>query len=206
MTARQLRALRGCAAAVVATLVSATAHTLAGGGAPPPVLVLAIAVLAAPVAVVLVGRRPSRVRTGMAVLASQVVFHVAFAVAGSLGAETMPAGHAHGAMIAASMPGMPMLGMTMPGMTMHPGAGMDADASMLIAHAVAAVVTVIMVSYGERMLRAIARGLSRYLPPLWQGTPLRSEAPRTATARPPAPLRPLFSSEVSRRGPPAFAR
>lgn len=201
MTARQLRALRGCAAALIATLISASAHTLAGGGAPSPALVLAIAVLAAPLAVASIGRRPSRVRTAIAVLVSQAVFHLAFAVAGSLGSAAMSSGHSHGLILA---------GTPMPVMPMHGEAashiGLSADARMLAAHAVAAIATVILISHGERMLRAIARGLSRYLPPAWQGTPLPTEAPATALARPPAPIRPLFSSEVSRRGPPAFAR
>ena len=42
MTPRHVRALRGTAAAWVATVVAATAHTLGGGGAPSPAFVVAV--------------------------------------------------------------------------------------------------------------------------------------------------------------------
>ena len=64
MTPRHVRALRGTAAAWVATVVAATAHTLAGGGAPSPALVAAVGILASPFAVGLIGRRLSRVARG----------------------------------------------------------------------------------------------------------------------------------------------
>ena len=85
MTPRHVRALRGTAAAWVATVVAATAHTLAGGGRPLPALVAAVGILASPFAVGLIGRRLSAWRVGATVLASQALFHVAFAVTGRRG-------------------------------------------------------------------------------------------------------------------------
>ena len=52
-------------AASVAVVVSATAHTLSGGGAPPAWLLVAVALLATPVAVALVGDRPRPLRLGV---------------------------------------------------------------------------------------------------------------------------------------------
>ena len=80
MTPRHVRALRGTGAAWIATVAAATAHTLAGGGAPSPAFVAAVGILAAPFAVLLVGRRLSAWRVAATVLASQTLFHAAFAI------------------------------------------------------------------------------------------------------------------------------
>ena len=60
VTPRHVRALRGVAAAWVATIVAGTAHTLAGGGAPSPAMVAAVGILAAPFAVARRGVQPER--------------------------------------------------------------------------------------------------------------------------------------------------
>ncbi|WP_342000637.1 hypothetical protein MRBLWH7_001453 [Microbacterium sp. LWH7-1.2] len=186
MTPRHVRALRGTAAAWVAAVVAATAHTLGGGGAPSPALVAAVGILAAPVAVALVGRRPSTWRIGASVLASQALFHVAFAVT----ADADPAAlHGHH--------------------LTHLGGDLSAvvvpDAPMLAAHALAAIATLAGLYGGERMLRALGRGIRSLF------TRLRGVAPRPSQPRvAPAPAGPLLFaarivlSDVSRRGPPAL--
>ncbi|WP_345802036.1 hypothetical protein AAIB33_02725 [Microbacterium sp. AZCO] len=188
--ARQVRALRGAAAASVATIVAATAHTLAGGGAPPPLLVLAVALLASPIAVLLAGRRLALWRLALTVVASQVLFHASFAVAS--GATGTTIAHAHHA---------DLLQLTPAAVATWPP-----DPLMLLGHAVAAAVTVAALYRGERMLRALARGILRLVR-------LRLEAPRPWLPRSLAPARVIvaaartasFSSEISRRGPPARA-
>lgn len=187
MTPRHVRALRGASAAVVATLVAATAHTLSGGGAPPPLLLVAVALLAMPVTTALVGRRRALWRTFATVLASQAMFHVAFAVAGTAGSSPMPATHAHhgmavplGDVVVAAAP----------------------DPLMLPGHAVAAVVTVIALHRGERMLRALGRGILRLFRPVLVVVP--PQRPRRLAAHIAVrcgEIRAVFS-DVSRRGPP----
>ena len=78
MTPRHVRALRGTASAWIATIIAATSHTLAGGGGPSPALVAVIGVLAAPLAVLLIGRRLTAWRVGATVVVAQAMFHVAF--------------------------------------------------------------------------------------------------------------------------------
>jgi len=181
-----VRALRGTAAAWVATVVAATAHTLGGGGAPAPALVAAVGILAAPFAVAVVGRRLFAWRVGATVLASQALFHLAFA----LTADADPAAlHGHhvthlGGLSAVVLP----------------------DAPMLVAHVLAAVATVAGLYGGERMLRALGRGIRSLF------ARIRAVAPRGAVSGPvTAPLGPLrvvaarvVLSDLSRRGPPLF--
>ncbi|MFC8680867.1 hypothetical protein ACFT30_05045 [Microbacterium ureisolvens] len=185
MTPRHVRALRGTAAAWVATIVAATAHTLAGGGAPSPALVATVGILASPFAVALIGRRLTGWRIGVTVLASQAFFHGAFAL--TAGAD--PAAlHGHH--------------------VTHLGGDLSAvalpDAPMLLAHVLAAALTVFALHGGERMLRALGRGI-RSLFSRARVAPLPSlprpvavgAAPRHVAAR-------IVLSDLSRRGPPVL--
>ena len=191
MTQRQTRALRGVAATVVATLLAATAHTLSGGHVPPPWLVVTVIALASPVAVWLVGRRPSTLGTGAAVALAQAVLHTAFAVVGDASpALATTALHAHGST-------------TIPAAAAH--AAVVPDGDMVFGHFVAALITAATVVYGERIAAAIARGLRRLVTapviPAPHITPRPGSAPepllRTAAR--------VHLSALSRRGPPAHA-
>ncbi|MGN6218514.1 MAG: hypothetical protein ACTHNQ_03345 [Microbacterium sp.] len=186
MTPRHVRALRGTAAAWVATVVAATAHTLAGGGAPAPSLVAAVGILAAPFGVAVVGRRLSAWRIGAVVLAGQALFHLAFAI--TAGADPS-APHSHHTMVLAG--GIAPVALP--------------DAPMVLAHALAALATVAGLYGGERMLRALGRGIRSVLararvvlpaPPV----PALVTPDRERTIR---PARAVLSG-LSRRGPPAF--
>ncbi len=186
MTPRHVRALRGTAAAWVATVVAATAHTLGGGGAPSPAFVAAVGILAAPFAVALIGRRLTAWRTGATVLASQALFHVAFAVT----ADADPAAlHGHH--------------------VTHLGGDLSTvvlpDAPMLAAHVLAALATIAALYGGERMLRALGRGI-RSLFSRAQAVAPRPTAPRlsAASAAPLGLAARIVLSDVSRRGPPAL--
>lgn len=189
MTARHLRTLRGAAAAWVATVVAATSHTLAGGGAPAPALVVVIGILAWPVGIAIVGRRLSPWRVAAAVVASQALFHVAFAITAGTDPAAM-SGHLHHAAAAAGT-GTP--------------AALLLDGPMIVGHLAAAAATVIGLYGGERMLRALARGirllLRRTVPPL----PRTVEVVRGAVSGPGPALRPAaLLSDLSRRGPPTL--
>lgn len=190
MTPRHVRALRGATAAWIATVVAATAHTLAGGGAPSPGLVAATGILATPFAVALIGRRLSAWRVGATVLAAQAFFHVAFAVTAGADASAASALHAHhgiagggGTLAAAIVP----------------------DAPMLAGHMLAAAVTVIALFSGERMLRALGRGIRSLFSRLRAVAP-PPRAPRlvAAPSRIARAAAAVVLSDLSRRGPPSF--
>lgn len=190
-TERHVRALRGIAASAITVLLAATAHTLAGGGAPSPFLVFVAATLAAPPAVLLVGRRPSLVRTSAAVLVAQAVFHTAFALFGSASGVRFTSGvgaHAHMATHMVTTGSAPMT-----------------HDSMSAAHIVAALLTIAALHRGERMLRAVGRGIRRLLPLRIIQAP-RPPAVRVvrATFTPPSVPAAIFVSAVGRRGPPAL--
>ncbi|WP_312676314.1 hypothetical protein [Microbacterium sp.] len=189
--ARRARALRGFAAAFVAVVVSATAHTLSGGGAPPAWLLVAVALLATPVAVALVGDRPRPLRLAAAVVLAQAALHLAFAAVGT--ADPVATGHVHGA---------PVLGTALAAPA-HP---FHASGGMMIGHAIAAVVTVVLLARGERMLAALGRGIRRLVPRL-AAPSLAPRAPRVRALAPMPATRPALPPfSLSRRGPPALAR
>jgi hypothetical protein len=185
-----VRVVRGAVFSVVATLLAAAAHALAGGGAPSPLFCAVVAVLATPPATALAGGRFSVARTIAAVAASQVVYHAAFVLVGDLGRWGATTGHVH-----ATMP-LPMTA---------PDAGVAADPAMVLAHGLAALVTTACILRGERAVRAVLARLPRLRPAAattFSGIPLpRSLAlPETTTSLP----RPrIGASSLSRRGPPA---
>jgi len=190
MTARQVRAVRGFTAASIATTLAATAHTIGGGTPPAWWLVLAVTLLATPVSVALIGRRPSAVRTALAASAAQALLHTAYAAVGD--AAPTVAAHVH------SIVGSTTGGAVAPiAATAH----LHVDAGMLLAHLVAAAATIALLVRGEALLRALARGVRRLLPrvslrPLpTVSLPMRAYAPRLPGTDP------LFSA-ISRRGPP----
>jgi hypothetical protein len=200
---RRHRALRGSVAAVVATLVAATAHTLAGGGAPPWWMLLSLALLTSPVAVWLIGRRPTIRGTAAAVVAAQLALHVAFAAVGAgdpASASPTDAAPGHSAGHSGSSAAAAALGRSLA------AAGhLHLDAGMILAHIVAALVTVLLLTHGERLVRAIAGGIRRVLsrarpvlPPPAVPVP-RFDGPLAVVAA-------VFLSALSRRGPPALAR
>lgn len=199
--ARRARALRGTVAAAVATTIAATAHTLSGGGAPPLWLLLAVTALAAPLSVALVGQRPHVARLSTAVIAAQAVLHFAFASIGTSAPAALgdPRGaHDHSAML------LPSAG-TEIGATATATATAAMTTTMMIGHVLAAVTTIVLLAFGERMLKAIARGIRQLLPllptPAAPRPAVRAAASASRTAVSPA----SFLTSVTRRGPPALA-
>lgn len=85
---RPARFFRGWAAGSISILCAATSHCAVDPN-PPSVLLLAVAfALAALVCVLLAGRRMGALRTGCAVLLSQVPFHVVFSGGGHSASHT----------------------------------------------------------------------------------------------------------------------
>ncbi|KQZ82210.1 hypothetical protein ASD56_15155 [Microbacterium sp. Root166] len=188
MSPRHVRALRGAAAAWIATIVAATSHTLAGGGAPAPVLVATLGILSSPIAVALVGRRLSSWRAAATVLAAQGLFHLSFALTAGVDADAM-AGHVHSA--------------TATGAAL-PAAWLLPDAPMLIGHVVAAAATVVVLYTGERMLRALGRGIRSVLRRASAIAPRPIVRVRVVAGAVVAVVRRVRLCDLSRRGPPSF--
>lgn len=138
MESRWARVGRGIAAAAFATFVAALSHTLAGGSAPSLFAIVTTFVISAPICTLLAGRTLSAWRLTASVALSQSLFHGVFSALG------MPVGvaHQHGAPI--TIPGLPE------------SANVNGDATMWMAHAVAAAVTVVVFLHAERALRSLS--------------------------------------------------
>lgn len=193
---RRVRAVRGTAASAIAVLFAATAHTLAGGHAPPVWLVLGVAVLAAPLCVMLVGRRRSLIGLAAAVGSAQAVLHVLFSLVGDgSGAAAPLAHHVHG------LPAIPLASAS-GGASAATGAVSLFDAVMMIlGHASAALVTFAVLAWGEHLAAAIARGIRRLFGRM--PTPhLRAPVATTTVMVPRCAHVAAFLLCVTRRGPP----
>lgn len=140
ISTRWARFVRGWLVAGISVTVASFSH-VAGGGMTPGIVgvVLALA-FAGLVSIALAGKTLSRIRLAVSVALSQFAFHLLFVLgAGSSGASAFstPANH-HG---------MVMLNPVMIGdMGSSP---MHAGLSMWFAHAVAAIVTVVILYWGE---------------------------------------------------------
>lgn len=135
MNSRWWRVARGATAAAFATFVAAFSHTAAGGPAPSPFGVAVSLVLSIALCTMLTGRTVSLWRLVVSVGVSQFIFHGLFS---GLGAP-VPAAHDMAAM------------------------GLDAAApahhntpAMWLAHAVAAVITILALRYAGRAFWGVA--------------------------------------------------
>lgn len=193
---RWARVARGTIAATVSLFIAAFSHWLAGGSLPGVAgfaLCLVFSVLAC---VALVGRRMPRTRLAASIVASQAMYHGVFASLGSSTIPTAPAlGHVHDAPIE--------FGAVAP----H----LHASNEMLLAHAFAAVVTFVILAFGERSIAAtagLARSLARSLFPFTLDASFVG-APATLTPTGHRivllALRRVDHSGLRHRGPPAAA-
>ncbi|UOR02844.1 hypothetical protein MUN77_05910 [Leucobacter allii] len=189
---RGVRAARGASGALVATLLAAASHGLAGG-AITWLAVAATALLALPLCTALAGRVGSLWRLVVGVGAAQFVYHWSFAglgtgTAAGGAAEALPAHAAHLAALQRFTP-----------------AAVPADGAMWLGHALAAVLTVALLHRGEQAVLSLARLVLRALPRSFPRlAPRHSSA---AAAVPPAPehaeLRERWLGvSLTHRGPP----
>lgn len=194
------RTVRGLIAALVATFVASVSHSTADG-APAPLIGMVLALLfAAPVCIALAGRRLSWIRLSIAVGLSQIAFHGLLLVGVGSGSGTVaPAlgAHAHGAELANA------LGST----AVDPGHALHLQPAMWVAHAIAAVLTVLALGRGEQALRALLDLTGWTLVArLLVAAPVPAHRPVPAPHALVPALRSLFSlTVVSRRGPPLAA-
>ena len=204
MHARAQRLARGWIVGLVATTVAAVSHSLAGGYR-PGILSLGVAlVFAGMLGTAVIGLRPSLPRLAVAVGVSQLAFHLLFSLLGT-GAAASSSGSGGG------MPGMPAMDPS-PIPTPLASSAHDhlADPGMWIAHALAAVLTVLFLRHAElavwsmlgRLGRVLVTRLTVLLAPLPTDAPVRIPAwPTVALAR----VDRLLVASASRRGPPLLA-
>ena len=193
---RSTRVIRAWVAASIATFVALFWHVAAGGAMPHWLGIAVPWVLSLAVCTVLVGRALSLLRLSVAVVLSQLLFHLLFVLGagGGATAATAPTGHVHG----------------VPALDLSTGATATAtDLSMWLAHVVAAALTVAALYRGERLvirLGALARQILAWM----RRRLLLGEVQLPAVAERPglvcAPAAPMRSARVvslvRRRGPP----
>lgn len=193
--------MRGSLGAVVATLLAAASHGLAGGVI-TWASVAATVVFTLPLCVAFAGRVGSLWRLTAAIAAAQFLYHWMFAGLGL--ANSAEAGAGAGIPVAPHAAHLAALQSFSPDLATA-GA---ADAAMWVGHAAAAVVTIALLHRGERAFLALRHALRRVLP---------DRAPRTPAplARPIRALgvladvtlrdRLLTAAAITRRGPPRCA-
>ena len=188
MGSRWARLARGWTAAGFATFVAALSHTLAGGAAPSTVAILVTLVISGAVCTLLAGRTLSTWRLAASIALSQALFHAIFS---RLGMPVPPLGTHHPSVV-------PLFESPVA----HPHAG----ATMWLAHAASALVTVIAFRYAERAFWGFANTTTLLLTRLLVAVVPLSPTPRAAggcTARRDAPREFIvFLSTMRHRGPP----
>lgn len=186
MNPRQTRQIRAASASAVATFLAAASHTLGGGALPHPLFVVGIAVFLTPVAMLLVGSRPRRLRVALTVAVGQGAFHVLFHALAATGGGR-PAGHSHHLDAAA----------------LGPVAPLHAEGpAMLFAHAVAAILTTLLLWHGEQLVLTVVRWARAVLPSMPSAPAPAHLPPAVFTDRTPL-RRTVARGSISRRGPPA---
>ena len=226
---RPARLIRGWAAAGVCTLCAAASHHAMDPAPLQPVLLALVLCLAGVGCVLLAGRRLGAVRTALAVLASQVPFHLVFAAGGHASAAVDDGGvglgaHAHhlhgagaattgaattGAAAAPSGAGTAALDPSLLDPTLLETLGAALTGHMLWAHVAAAAVTFVLLRHAEdgwwRLVTAAVHVIF---------TPVEL---LSAVLVPWRPLRPVPQAHllpprtwsparvISRRGPPALS-
>lgn len=181
MQSRWARVARGTAAAVVATLVAALSHTLSGGSGSWFGVGVSLA-LAITVCTLLTGRTLSLWRLSVGIGVSQFLFHALFSDLGtpvlvehSMSSMHVTVPHAHAA------------------------------PSMWLAHAIAAVITIVAVRFGEQAFWGVGRTARLFLARLLivVAPVLSAPRPRLAITRRFVPCDlDLLLSPMRHRGPP----
>ncbi len=195
MEARRARTARGWSVALLAGVLTAALHAAAGGALPAPAILILTVVLAAQLSTAAVGRANSLPRLIAAVAASQACFHVAFTLLGAGMATAVVHAPGHGA-------GHGALHFESAG-TAHAAAG----TGMIAAHALAGVLSAVLLSHGERALAglirlavlAVARALGGAVTP----SPVLNVRLAPVDAPPSGTGVTLFTA-MRYRGPPAF--
>lgn len=146
MHSRTDRLARGTVAAGIATFVAALSHAAGGGTFPSPVLLAVAFVVSVGWCTAVLGRRFSWARVSVSVIASQALFHGTFGLAGSTDAHVVAQSGVHAA----------HAGGTTLTLVQDAAEHSHAGTPMLVAHAMAAVATIVALRLGESSSLGIA--------------------------------------------------
>lgn len=146
MTTRWARVARGWIAALVSTFIAVCSHAFAGGGVPGAVGIALCLAFSGVACILLAGTTLSTTRLAVAVTISQFMFHGLFSMmtdaAPSSIAAAGAAPHLHSGMVVQLASG--------PVSASGEAMSTSMDLRMWTGHAVAAVITVIALRFGER--------------------------------------------------------
>ncbi|KFF59700.1 hypothetical protein JF66_09620 [Cryobacterium sp. MLB-32] len=143
MSTRWARFARGWLTAFVAVLVAALSHTAAGGTTPGAISIALALAFSAMVCIPLAGKKLSVLKLSASVVISQLLFHALFGLSGTSPATMTATGH-HGS-------GPIVIGAADSAAAVA-AQGTHDMSWMWIAHAVAAVLTIVALRRGERTL------------------------------------------------------
>ncbi|WP_448006408.1 hypothetical protein [Agromyces bauzanensis] len=194
---RATQLARGAITAAVALFLAAFSHGVAAGEAPGGVGLVFAALVALAASVALIGRRTSPVRVALAVIVSQGAFHLLFGVGAGGGDRLVVSGTGHHQVVTVVEGAAPAVAHTA-----------HSDVAMLIAHALAAVLTIVYLLAVEaaawRSLAGTARRLVGRLTGATAVVPVVVPVQRPTTgAVPVLPRSRLLNSALRYRGPPA---
>lgn len=176
---------RGWVVGVFATAIAALSHAVAGGGTPSPLALGTGVVFGGMLGTFALSARPSLPRLTVSVGITQLAFHVVFV---TLGSAAPVAGHAHDALVTAAPAAAPHTAMPW----------------MWVSHAVAGLLTLLVLRRAESALWRLLRGVFRRVAAPFRVTVLPAVvAPAAMPSSPPVRLLGrLLISTVSGRGPP----
>jgi hypothetical protein len=199
MGTRWARFARGLLAALASTSVAALSHAMAGGGAPSTLSLVIAVSFSALVCVALTGRRLSAARMSAAVALSQFAFHGVFAGLGGASGHAAAAleGAGHGAHSATSI-----------ALAAVPTAQHHTSGWMWLAHALAALATIVVLRRGEAAFWGMRDAALRFLATVFAVAPVLPFTPPAApvVARVAAPRHFEFLlGSLQHRGPPALS-
>lgn len=138
---RKPAVVRGFAASTLAIFIALAGHLTGGGAMPGPLGIVVPWLLSVMICVLLAGRRLSVTRMSVSVALSQFLFHALF-VLGTVTPSGAAVPHVHGGpVVIPTGPGIPE--------------AVVADGSMWIGHGIAALVTVLALHRGERLVIAL---------------------------------------------------
>jgi len=177
-------------------MLAAVSHTVAGGPAPAPSIVLGmIVLLIAPSALLLRAPLPRRLqargigRIALTTIVAQLAFHTAFSALGEpVEGGAVVSGHHHG------------VALDLGSVAVH-----VESPAMLFAHAVAALVTIAILAYGESVIRRGAGWIRRAARRATAPGPLPTIPRILAPARPRIRAFAPWAPPVGLRGPPLFS-
>lgn len=193
---RATQLARGATTAAIALFLAAFSHGIAAGEAPGGVGLVFAALVALAASVAFVGRRVTPIRVALAVIVSQGAFHLLFGL-GAGGGDLVVSGTGHHQVVT-----------VVEGTAPASAHAAHSDVVMLIAHALAAVLTIAYLLAAEAAVwRALMRSTRRLVSRLTGAIPTPVVVTVSLSAFDATPVLPrsrLFDSGLHSRGPPVL--